>query len=86
VKAYVAWLSTAGDRFASPRQSLKHHGGKWFVAASGVGVGGSARYREGSPGAAEFCWHAARSYTLERGQFGRPLAANQLIQKKLVDM
>jgi glutaryl-CoA dehydrogenase len=37
-------------------------------------------------GAAEFCWHAARSYTLERMQFGRPLAANQLIQKKLADM
>jgi glutaryl-CoA dehydrogenase len=37
-------------------------------------------------GAAEFCWHAARNYTLERKQFGRPLAANQLIQKKLVDM
>lgn len=40
----------------------------------------------GSLGAAEFCWHAARNYTLERTQFGRPLAANQLIQKKLVDM
>ncbi len=40
----------------------------------------------GALGAAEFCWHAARSYTLERRQFGRPLAANQLIQKKLVDM
>ena len=40
----------------------------------------------GSMGAAEFCWHAARSYTLERQQFGRPLAANQLIQKKLADM
>ncbi len=40
----------------------------------------------GSMGAAEFCWHAARSYTLERSQFGRPLAANQLIQKKLADM
>jgi glutaryl-CoA dehydrogenase len=37
-------------------------------------------------GAAEFCWHAARQYTLERTQFGRPLAANQLIQKKLADM
>jgi len=37
-------------------------------------------------GAAEFCWHAARRYTLERKQFGRPLAANQLIQKKLADM
>jgi glutaryl-CoA dehydrogenase len=40
----------------------------------------------GSMGAAEFCWHAARSYTMERSQFGRPLAANQLIQKKLADM
>ena len=40
----------------------------------------------GSMGAAEFCWHAARSYVLERSQFGRPLAANQLIQKKLADM
>ncbi|KPP96970.1 acyl-CoA dehydrogenase [Marinobacter sp. HL-58] len=40
----------------------------------------------GSLGAAEFCWHAARNYTLERKQFGKPLAANQLIQKKLVDM
>jgi glutaryl-CoA dehydrogenase len=37
-------------------------------------------------GAAEFCWHAARGYTLDRKQFGRPLAANQLIQKKLADM
>ena len=40
----------------------------------------------GAMGAAEFCWHAARTYTLERSQFGRPLAANQLIQKKLADM
>jgi glutaryl-CoA dehydrogenase len=40
----------------------------------------------GAMGAAEFCWHAARTYTLERNQFGRPLAANQLIQKKLADM
>ncbi len=40
----------------------------------------------GAMGAAEFCWHAARQYTLERKQFGRPLAANQLIQKKLADM
>jgi glutaryl-CoA dehydrogenase len=37
-------------------------------------------------GAAEACWHAARQYTLDRKQFGRPLAANQLIQKKLADM
>ena len=37
-------------------------------------------------GAAEFCWHAARQYTLDRKQFGRPLSANQLVQKKLADM
>ncbi|WP_443023773.1 acyl-CoA dehydrogenase [Sneathiella sp.] len=40
----------------------------------------------GALGAAEFCWQAALNYTLERKQFGRPLAANQLIQKKLADM
>ncbi|MFP6835907.1 MAG: acyl-CoA dehydrogenase [Pseudomonadales bacterium] len=40
----------------------------------------------GAMGAAEFCWHAARQYTLDRIQFGRPLAATQLIQKKLADM
>ena len=40
----------------------------------------------GALGAAEFCWKAARTYTLDRKQFGRPLAANQLIQKKLVEM
>jgi len=48
----------------------------------------SARYgiAWGALGAAEACWHAARQYTLDRQQFGRPLAANQLIQKKLADM
>lgn len=48
----------------------------------------SARYgiAWGALGAAEFCWHTARQYTLERQQFGRPLAANQLVQKKLADM
>ena len=40
----------------------------------------------GALGAAEDCWHTARQYTLDRKQFGRPLAANQLIQKKLADM
>ncbi len=40
----------------------------------------------GALGAAEFCWHAARQYVLDRSQFGRPLAANQLIQRKLADM
>ena len=48
----------------------------------------SARYgiSWGALGAAEDCWHKARQYTLDRKQFGRPLAANQLIQKKLADM
>ena len=48
----------------------------------------SARYgiAWGALGAAEFCWRAAREYTLERKQFGRPLAATQLVQKKLADM
>jgi len=48
----------------------------------------SARYgiAWGALGAAEFCWHTARQYTLDRKQFNRPLAANQLIQKKLADM
>jgi len=40
----------------------------------------------GAMGAAEFCWHAARQYTLDRKAFGKPLAANQLVQKKLADM
>jgi len=48
----------------------------------------SARYgiAWGALGAAEFCWDAARRYVLDRTQFGRPLAANQLVQKKLADM
>ncbi len=48
----------------------------------------SARYgiAWGALGAAEFCWHMARQYTVDRKQFGKPLAANQLIQKKLADM
>ena len=48
----------------------------------------SARYgiAWGALGAAEFCWHTAHQYTMDRKQFGRPLAANQLVQKKLADM
>lgn len=60
----------------------------------GVGLGGPfgclnrARYgiAFGAVGAAEDCWHRARQYVLDRKQFGRPLAANQLVQKKLADM
>ncbi len=53
-----------------------------------MGCLNSARYgiAWGALGAAESCWHAARQYTLDRQQFGRPLAANQLVQKKLADM
>lgn len=53
-----------------------------------MGCLNNARYgiAWGALGAAEFCWHKARSYVLERSQFGRPLAANQLIQAKLVQM
>jgi len=53
-----------------------------------MGCLNNARYgiAWGALGAAEACWHAARQYVLDRKQFGRPLAANQLIQKKLADM
>jgi len=53
-----------------------------------LGCLSNARYgiAWGALGAAEFCWYAARQYTLDRKQFGKPLAANQLIQKKLADM
>jgi glutaryl-CoA dehydrogenase len=53
-----------------------------------MGCLNAARYgiAWGALGAAEFCWHAARQYVLDRRQFGRPLAANQLVQKKLADM
>ncbi len=53
-----------------------------------MGCLNAARYgiAWGALGAAEFCWHAARQYVLDRKQFGKPLAANQLIQKKLADM
>ena len=53
-----------------------------------MGCLNSARYgiAWGALGAAEFCWQAARQYVMDRSQFGRPLAANQLIQKKLADM
>ena len=68
--------------------------GNLLPAAASLGLKGpfgclnKARYgiAWGVLGAAEFCWHAAREYTLTRSQFNRPLAANQLIQKKLADM
>ena len=56
--------------------------------AGPIGCLNVARYgiAWGAMGAAEFCWHRARQYVLDRKQFGRPLAANQLVQKKLADM
>ena len=65
---------------------------QYLPAADGIGAAFSclnnARFGIcwGAMGAAEFCWHAARQYVLDRRQFGRPLAASQLIQKKLADM
>ena len=60
------------------------------IARKGAPLGclNKARYgiAWGALGAAEFCWHAARRYALNRIQFGRPLAATQLVQKKLADM
>jgi glutaryl-CoA dehydrogenase len=73
------------DDVAAPEDALLPH-------VSGLkgpfGCLNKARYgiAWGALGAAEFCWHAARRYTLDRQQFGRPLAANQLIQLKLADM
>jgi len=64
----------------------------WLPGAAGLKAPfaclNDARYgiAWGSMGAAETCWQTARQYTLERRQFGRPLAANQLVQKKLADM
>jgi glutaryl-CoA dehydrogenase len=61
----------------------------FFLNVSGLagpfGCLNRARYgiAWGTMGAAEFCWHAARQYTMDRKQFGRPLAQTQLIQKKL---
>jgi glutaryl-CoA dehydrogenase len=68
--------------------------GEEHLLPGASGLGGpfgclnNARYgiAWGAMGAAEACWHAARQYTLDRKQFGRPLAANQLVQKKLADM
>ena len=80
--------STGGivmDRVFVPSENM-------FPEISGLkgpfGCLNTARYgiAWGALGAAEFCWHAARQYTLDRTQFGRPLAATQLVQKKLADM
>jgi glutaryl-CoA dehydrogenase len=73
------------DEVFVPEENLMPHA---TGLAGPFGCLNRARYgiSWGAMGAAEFCWHAARNYTLDRKQFGRPLAANQLIQKKLADM
>ncbi len=73
------------DNVYVPQENILPHA----IGLSGpFGCLNKARYgiAWGSLGAAEFCWHAARQYTLDREQFGKPLAATQLIQKKLADM
>lgn len=84
LRASVTGDITMQDVEVAPEQALP----------DGLGLGAAfsclnrARYgiSWGAMGAAEFCWYAARDYALERKQFGRPLAATQLIQKKLADM
>jgi len=84
LRASITGEIVMDDVFVSEEQLLPDvHGLK-----GPFGCLNNARYgiAWGALGAAEACWHAARDYTLERKQFGRPLAANQLIQLKLADM
>ncbi|MGQ5700689.1 acyl-CoA dehydrogenase [Sandaracinobacteroides sp. A072] len=84
LRAWVTGEIVLEDVFLPEDRLLPHvHGLK-----GPFGCLNNARYGIGwgAMGAAEFCWHAARRYTLDRSQFGRPLAATQLVQKKLADM
>ncbi len=74
----LADVHLPADRLLPDVEGLKGPFGCLNNARYGIGWG--------AMGAAEFCWHAARQYTLDRQQFGRPLAATQLVQKKLADM
>lgn len=84
LRASVTGMIQMQDVFVPEENLLPHVSG----LAGPFGCLNRARYgiAWGAMGAAEFCWHAARQYTLDRKQFGKPLAANQLIQKKLADM
>ena len=84
LRASVTGEIVMEDVFVPAENHLPHASG----LGGPFGCLNNARYgiAWGALGAAEFCWHAARQYTLDRTQFGRPLAANQLIQKKLADM
>jgi glutaryl-CoA dehydrogenase len=74
----MADVEIPADRLLANVKGLKGPFGCLNNARYGIGWG--------AMGAAEFCWHASRQYTLDRKQFGRPLAATQLVQKKLADM
>jgi glutaryl-CoA dehydrogenase len=84
LRASVTGMIQMDEVFVPDENLLPHVEG----LAGPFGCLNRARYgiAWGALGAAEFCWHAARSYTMERKQFGRPLAQTQLIQKKLADM
>jgi glutaryl-CoA dehydrogenase len=84
LRASVTGEIVLADAFVGEDSLLPHAKG----LAGPFGCLNRARYgiAWGAMGAAEACWHAARQYTLDRKQFGRPLAATQLIQKKLADM
>ncbi len=84
LRASVTGMIMMDEVFVAEENLLPHASG----LAGPFGCLNKARYgiSWGAMGAAEFCWHAARQYTLDRKQFGKPLAANQLIQKKLADM
>ncbi len=84
LRASVTGMIQMSDVFVPEENLLPNVSG----LAGPFGCLNRARYgiSWGAMGAAEFCWHAARQYTLDRKQFGRPLAQNQLIQKKLADM
>ena len=84
LRASVTGMIQMDDVFVPEANLLPHAEG----LAGPFGCLNRARYgiAWGAMGAAEFCWHAARDYTLERRQFGRPLAQTQLVQKKLADM
>ena len=84
LRASVTGMISMSDVFVPEENLLPHAEG----LAGPFGCLNKARYgiAWGAMGAAEFCWQAARDYTLERKQFGRPLAQTQLVQKKLADM
>ena len=84
LRASITGEIVMDDVFVSEEQLLPNVNG----LKGPFGCLNKARYgiAWGTLGAAEFCWHAARQYTMDRQQFGRPLAQNQLIQKKLADM